>query len=39
MSNAIDTLMEAMKVAKAGRPRVGWIPVSRRGSPESWRDS
>ena len=26
MSNAIDTLMEAMKVAKAGRPRVGGFP-------------
>ena len=26
MSNAIDTLMEAMKVAKAGRSRVGGFP-------------
>ena len=26
MSIAIDTLMEAMKVAKAGRPRVGGFP-------------
>ena len=26
MSNAIDTLMEAMKVAKAGRPCVGGFP-------------
>lgn len=26
MSKAIDTLMEAMEVAKAGRPRVGGFP-------------
>ena len=26
MSKAIDSLMEAMKVAKAGRPRVGGFP-------------
>jgi uncharacterized protein YbcV (DUF1398 family) len=26
MSNAIDTLLEAMKVTKAGRPRVGGFP-------------
>ena len=39
MSKAIDTLMEAMEVAKTGPSPREWLPVPGRSSTESGRDS